>query len=161
MLPPSRAFGSAAALKRCRAMTGAARMESRSFPNPDALARHVAEWLCASRAGERSRFRGLPFGRLNPSPTLRDARKPGNGAAFPWQRVHWFWGDERFVPPDHPDSNFRMAREAMLSRVPVPQSHVHPIPTVGMLPEEAAVAYEAELKRCYGAVALCSRTAVV
>ena len=38
----------------------------------------------------------------------------------PWDRVHWFWGDERFVPWDHPDSNYRMAREAMLGHVPAP-----------------------------------------
>ena len=40
--------------------------------------------------------------------------------AFPWARTHWFWGDERFVPHDSPESNYRMVREAMLARAPVP-----------------------------------------
>jgi 6-phosphogluconolactonase len=48
-------------------------------------------------------------------------------ARIDWQAVHFFWGDERHVPPDHPDSNFRMAREAMLDHVQVPAAHVHRI----------------------------------
>lgn len=71
--------------------------------------------------------------------------------AFPWAQVHWFWGDERFVPPDDPASNYRMIREAMLSRAPVPADHVHPMPTVGLTPEDAAAAYERSLKDFYGA----------
>ena len=43
--------------------------------------------------------------------------------------MHIFFGDERFVPPDHPDSNYRMAREAMLAQVPIPEGNVHPVPT--------------------------------
>lgn len=46
----------------------------------------------------------------------------------PWGKIHVFWGDERHVPPDHPDSNYRMAHEALLSRVPVPPQNVHRIP---------------------------------
>src|SRR5688572_5618305 len=38
---------------------------------------------------------------------------------IPWPSIHFFWSDERHVPPDHPDSNYRMANEVMLSRVPV------------------------------------------
>src|SRR6266481_587053 len=45
--------------------------------------------------------------------------------AIPWERVHVFFGDERHVPPDHPDSNFRMAHESLLSRVPIPQANIH------------------------------------
>ena len=56
---------------------------------------------------------------------------------FPWARTQWFWGDERFVPHDDPESNFRMAREAMLSRAPVPPQKIFPIPTDGT-PEDAA-----------------------
>ena len=135
-------------------MTGAARVESRSFPNPDALAWHVAEWLCARAAQVDRDFAVCLSGGSTPRRLYETLARPEMVRGFPWQRVHWFWGDERFVPPDHPDSNYRMVCEALLAHVPVPPSHVHPIPTVGMLPDEAAVAYEAELKRCYGAVAL-------
>jgi 6-phosphogluconolactonase len=72
-------------------------------------------------------------------------------ARFPWRRAHWFWGDERFVPHDHPDSNYRMVREALFSRVPVPEANIHAIPTEWLTPEQAATAYETTLKQFYGA----------
>ena len=66
-----------------------------------------------------------------------------------WSRVYLFWGDERFVPADHPDSNYRMAREAFVSRVPIPGENVHPIPTDAAHPEAAAAQYEDTLRRCF------------
>ena len=71
--------------------------------------------------------------------------------AFPWSRTHWFWGDEQFVPHDDALSNYRMVREALLSRAPIPAVNIHPIPTEGLSPEAAASAYERELKSFYGA----------
>jgi 6-phosphogluconolactonase len=70
-----------------------------------------------------------------------------------WSHVVFYWIDERFVPPDHPDSNLRMARETLLSHIKVPADHIHPMPTEGD-PETAALRYEAELKAAYGANAL-------
>lgn len=72
---------------------------------------------------------------------------------FPWQRVHWFWGDERCVPHDDPASNYKMVRDAMLSVVPVSASNIHAVPT-DLPPLEAARAYERELQTCYGAIRL-------
>jgi 6-phosphogluconolactonase len=63
--------------------------------------------------------------------------------------VHWFWGDERFVPQDHPDSNYRMVFDALFSRVVVPNRNIHAIPTADLSPDEAA-AYERTLKAFYG-----------
>jgi 6-phosphogluconolactonase len=62
-----------------------------------------------------------------------------------WETIHFFWGDERHVPPDHPDSNFRMAREAMLDHVPVPAAHVHRIASEEPDAARAASRYEREL----------------
>ncbi|MEI9914472.1 MAG: 6-phosphogluconolactonase [Methylovirgula sp.] len=70
--------------------------------------------------------------------------------SFPWSRTHWFWGDERFVPHADALSNYRMVREALLSRAPIPTANIHPIPTEGGGPEAAAAAYERELKAFYG-----------
>src|SRR5699024_1835992 len=56
---------------------------------------------------------------------------------IPWKDVVIFWGDERFVPPDDPQNNARMARECLLDYVPVPPDQIHPIPTGGS-PETAA-----------------------
>ncbi len=73
---------------------------------------------------------------------------------LPWDRVHWFWGDERFVPPDDPRSNYRMTRLAMLDHAPVPASQIHPVPTDGLTPEQSAAAYQAELQRFHGSAEL-------
>ena len=69
---------------------------------------------------------------------------------IPWERIHWFWVDERWVPPDHPDSNYGVAYEALFSKVPVKPAQVHRIPTAGMEPAEAATAYEAQLRVTLG-----------
>ena len=60
----------------------------------------------------------------------------------PWSTTHLFWSDERHVPPDHPESNYRMAYEAMLSRVPVPDSNVHRILGENPDAQKAAAEYE-------------------
>jgi len=77
---------------------------------------------------------------------LSDARQPWRDR-IPWAQVHLFWGDERHVPPDHPDSNYGIAKAALLDHVPIPADHVHRIH--GELPDarQAADAYERELDR--------------
>lgn len=67
---------------------------------------------------------------------------------IPWGRVDLFWGDERYVPYEHPQSNYRMAKAALLDRVPVPSANVHPMPTDHPEPSTAARSYE-ELLRGY------------
>lgn len=69
------------------------------------------------------------------------------GRRVDWARIRFFWGDERFVPPTHPDSNFAMASAALLSRVPAAEANVHHIRCDLEAPEEAARSYEAELRR--------------
>jgi 6-phosphogluconolactonase len=74
-----------------------------------------------------------------------DAYRP----KIPWDRVHWFIGDERFVPVDNPLNNMSMARKAFLDQC-APAANVHPIPIDSADPGEAACRYEAELKAFYG-----------
>lgn len=68
---------------------------------------------------------------------------------IPWDRIHLFWGDERCVPPEHPDSNYRMVERALISRVGIPAENVHRMK--GELPDarEAAAWYEAELREWF------------
>ncbi|MFQ5846274.1 MAG: 6-phosphogluconolactonase [Candidatus Methylomirabilales bacterium] len=63
-----------------------------------------------------------------------------------WSRVHLFWGDERCVPPDHPESNYRMVRELLLDRVPIPQHNVHRMPAEDEDPARAGAEYETTLR---------------
>ncbi|MBR1212399.1 6-phosphogluconolactonase [Bradyrhizobium sp. JYMT SZCCT0180] len=72
---------------------------------------------------------------------------------IPWQRVHWFIGDERFVPADDPLNNMNVARKTFLDRC-APASNIHPIPTSTADPtdpDRGAALYEGELKAFYGA----------
>lgn len=67
-------------------------------------------------------------------------------ARLPWPKIHFFWGDERHVPPDHAESNFRMARETLLAHVPVPEDHIHRIPAEDPDAGRAAAEYERTLR---------------
>lgn len=65
---------------------------------------------------------------------------------LPWEKLHIFWGDERYVPADHPDSNQKMARDAWLDQVAIPEENIHPMPTTGENPEADAQKHEQELR---------------
>lgn len=73
------------------------------------------------------------------------AGEPRFRDAVDWARVEAFFGDERCVPPDHPDSNYGMARDSLLSKVPIPPAQVHRM-RGELPPPDAAALYEAELR---------------
>jgi 6-phosphogluconolactonase len=131
-------------------VTNSAPTEKRTFENAEALAHDMAEWLCALALASDAKFALCLSGGSTPRRLYEYLADPAIASRFPWARAHWFWGDERFVPHDDPDSNYRMAREALLSRVPIPPENIHAIPTTGFSPAEAAAAYEATLKRFHG-----------
>lgn len=68
---------------------------------------------------------------------------------LPWSKLHFFFGDDRFVPHDDPSSNYKMAKEALLDHVPLAQGNIHPMPTFFRDSEEAAAEYEATLKEYF------------
>jgi 6-phosphogluconolactonase len=69
---------------------------------------------------------------------------------IPWERIHFFWGDERCVPAGHPDSNYLMAYNALLSKVPIPSTNIHRIHAEDADADEAAADYEIEIRRFFG-----------
>jgi len=117
--------------------------------DPEALAHRVAQRITDLAANSRGRFAICLSGGSTPRRLYQLLAENPYRDALPWERVHWFWGDERFVPWDHPDSNYGMVRAAMLARAPVPPENIHGIPTKGT-PEQAARAYERVLKSYYG-----------
>jgi 6-phosphogluconolactonase len=123
------------------------------FPDPQALARHVAEWTTKAALTARGEFRVSLSGGSTPKASYELLASDEFRNRFPWTRVSWYWGDERFVPYDNPESNYRMTREAMLSKVPAPPGNIHPIPADGT-PEDAARRYERTLQAAYGATTL-------
>jgi len=121
--------------------------------DPPALAHRAAEWMTATASAAKSNFRVALSGGSTPKALYALLASEEFQARFPGRQVSWFWGDERFVPYDHPESNYRMAREAMLAKVPVPPTNIFPIPTDGE-PETAARHYERTLQEAYGAPTL-------
>jgi len=81
------------------------------------------------------------FERLGEEP---DAR------SLPWDSVHVFWVDERYVPPDSPQSNYKLAADTFLAKVPIPPDHVHQIPTRYKDIRAAAHSYERTIRRVFG-----------
>jgi len=121
-----------------------------------ALARAAADEV-AQRAADavhtRGRFRCALAGGSTPRALYRLLAGPALSDRFPWSATHVFWGDERHVPPDHPDSNYRMAREALLDHVPLPAGNIHRIPAEDPDALNAAVRYDAELAAAFALAA--------
>ena len=69
---------------------------------------------------------------------------------LPWSKVHIFWGDERYVPASHNDSNQFMTRHALLDKIDIPQGNIHPMDTTVANPFEAAQKYEQDLQNFFG-----------
>jgi 6-phosphogluconolactonase len=119
------------------------------YESPEELAEAAAREFAAraeEAIEERGRFAAVLAGGSTPKATYQIlARDYADG--IDWSKVHVFFGDERTVPPDHEDSNYRMAREALLDHVPFGSVHR----MRGELPpDEAAEAYEAELRDFFG-----------
>jgi 6-phosphogluconolactonase len=117
-----------------------------------AVAHHTAAWLLKKlrAVDERAMAIGLSGG-STPRTLYALLVQPDYRNALPWQRIHWFWSDERFVPPTDERSNYNMARELFLEAAPIPRDNIHPIPTTSNTPVAAAQAYEETLMRFYGA----------
>lgn len=127
--------------------------EVRILPDATALSRAAAdEFLQVARAAidARGRFMAALSGGSTPKAiySLLAADQKTGAHPLPWEKVHVFFGDERHVPPDHADSNYRMANEALLSKVPIPPENIHRV-RAELDAAHAAAEYEAELKSVF------------
>lgn len=111
-------------------------------------ARHIAD-AAAAAVSERGRFSLCLSGGDTPVDTysvlgseLRES--------VPWPAVHVFWGDERCIPLDRPDSHFTLASRLLLSRVPIPPENIHRPRGEAADPAAAAIEYEAVLREWFG-----------
>jgi 6-phosphogluconolactonase len=107
----------------------------------------AAQAIAAVQA--RGRFSAALTGGSGPVEAYRLLGEAPFRSRIPWEGVHLFWGDERCVPPGHARSNFRMANEAFVARVPIPQANVHRM-RGELRPEEGAAAYAEELAAIFG-----------
>jgi 6-phosphogluconolactonase len=116
----------------------------------DALAARAAEFIAGRMRGHAAPFRLCLAGGSTPRATYRLLAQRND---LPWDSAELFFGDERFVPPDHPDSNYRMVRESLLAGGTVRPRLLLAMPTGGT-PQSSADAYEEILRQQYGASVL-------
>jgi 6-phosphogluconolactonase len=118
--------------------------------DPVALAKTAAERIVARIAANGDRVAICLTGGSSPKQLYQLLATDAYRSQIPWQRVHWFIGDERFVPVDDPLNNMGAARRIFLDRYAA-AANIHAIPTDTASPEQAARRYESELKSFYGA----------
>ena len=127
-----------------------------SVADPGAMAKAAAERVIARIAENPGRVAVCLTGGSSPKKLFQLLATDAWRSRIPWPRVHWFIGDERFVPADDPLNNMGVARASFLNRC-APAANVHPIPTSTADPadpDRSATLYEQELKSFYGADAL-------
>lgn len=127
-------------------MTDATSPEVVVLPDADAVAEAAAERIATTLAtalAERRRASIALAGGTTPRGAY--ARLAAR-EDLDWSRIDFFWGDERAVPPEHPESNYRMARSALLDRIAVPEVRVHRMPADAADLDMAAREYEARLR---------------
>jgi 6-phosphogluconolactonase len=119
-------------------------------PDPAALATAAADRVMARIDAHGNRVAVCLAGGSSPQQLYALLATTAYRSRIDWDRVHWFIGDERFVPADDPLNNMAMARRLFLDRL-APSDHIHPIDTAAASPDDAARRYEAELKAFHGA----------
>jgi len=133
------------------------KLDTRVFPDIDALSRAALEQLLSDlRESIAQRGRGaiaLSGGHTPEKMYALWAATEKYRKETDWNRVHLFWGDERYVPQDDPLSNYRMTSEALLAHVPIPAANVHAAPTNLPTPEKAAEVYDQDLRKFFGSAA--------
>ena len=126
-------------------------VELRRLTTPQDLFQAAAEEVIRSATSaitERGRFTIALSGGSTPK-NLYTLIAANASASLPWDRMFFFWGDERHVPPDNPDSNYRMAKETLLSKVAIPPANIFRIPAENPDALAAADAYEQTLRKFF------------
>jgi len=126
-------------------------IELRRLTTPQDLFQAAAEEVIRSATdavAQRGRFTIALSGGSTPR-NLYTLIAANASATLPWDQMFFFWGDERHVPQDSPDSNYRMAQEALLSKVPVPPANIFPVPAENPDAAQAAEIYEQTLRKFF------------
>jgi 6-phosphogluconolactonase len=134
---------------RGRAVSGL--VELRRLTTPQDLFQAAAEEVLRAAAhavAERGRFTIALSGGSTPK-SMYTLIAANAATTLPWDRMFFFFGDERHVPPDDPDSNYRMAKESLLAKVPVPSANIFRIPAENPDADAAAEMYEQTLRKFF------------
>lgn len=120
--------------------------------DPMAIAEEAAErfvGVAAEALARAGRFTVVLAGGTTPKLLYTLLAAEPHRRHLPWREAHVFWGDERCVPPEHPESNYRMAHEALLRHLPIPPEQIHRMGGEDPDPERAAAEYEERLRTVF------------
>jgi 6-phosphogluconolactonase len=126
-------------------------MNVRVYPDVDLLKRAAAEHIiaiCEAAMNTQGYFSIALSGGSTPKAVYELLTDKAFSRYMDWEHTHIFWGDERCVPPDHTESNFHMARLALLDNVPLPVTNIHRMKGE-MEPAQAAIEYEQMLRQFF------------
>lgn len=126
-----------------------------AFENMEEASQTLARRICvaAQRAiAENNHFSLVLAGGSSPRRLYHLLSEPTYADQLDWHHIHLFWGDERCVAVDHPDSNFLMAKETLLDKIAIPAAHIHPMPGE-MRPEDGARSYQQDIELFFAGTA--------
>ena len=125
------------------------------YKNPEALARAAADRFTrvAKAALQAAGMFTVALSAGDNSNTLYTllGEDPAHQKRLPWDKIFFFFGEERHVPPDHAESNFRLAQDALFSKIEIPPGNVHRMPTENMDAAEVSLSYQQDLKQFFDA----------
>ncbi len=128
-------------------------MDLAIYPDIDTLSQDAAQYIVGianESIADRGRFTIALSGGNTPRKTYGLLGSEPYSSQIDWKLVHIFWSDERCVPPDSPDSNYRMAHEELLSKISIPNLQVHRMPADMPDRDAAAQEYTDEMRRIFG-----------
>ena len=128
------------------------KIEIRTHPSLKDLSRAAAEFiaeLAEARIKDKNIFTLVLSGGSTPRLLYEELASQPIASRIDWQHTYLFWGDERFLPPDHPDSNFSLAFTSLISTVDLPPANINPIPTEIGSAQAAAEEYEKTLRKFF------------
>jgi len=117
-------------------------------PDKQALSERALE-IVVERINTALETRGICTLALAGGSTPKPVYEALSRLNLPWERLHIFWGDERYVSRDHPDSNQGMARQAWLDKIDIPPENIHPMPTDSQDAVLDAQKYETQLRQWF------------
>ena len=123
------------------------------YPDIDTLSQQAAQYVVRTASesiAARGRFTIALSGGTTPRKLYTLLGSEPYNSQIDWQQVHIFWGDERCVPPDNPDSNYYMAQEVLLSKISIPALQVHRMPADQPGRDATSQSYTAEMQSAFG-----------
>jgi len=115
-----------------------------------AVAKRTATWLIERLQKAGDRFVICLSGGQTPKILYETLAQPEFSKQIPWSKIHFFWGDERFVPKTDDLSNYKMVKRALLDHISIPAANVHPVNTDFNDASSCASNYEKDLQSFYG-----------